>query len=332
MAVDPMTPEDMLAYGPELRAPADLGSYWTDTLSMTSASEPALAVHDGPLRTVTVRDLTFAGFGNQPVRGWVLSPHGADRPLPCVVEFIGYGGGRGFPHDWLYWSACGYVHVIMDTRGQGSVWRHGDTQDSGSAGTPHAPGFLTDGLPSRADLYYRRLIADAVRAVDAASAIPDVDQAAIAVAGGSQGGGLALAVAALRGDLFAAMPDVPFLCDIRRAADVAVAGPYLELARWASIHRDQADAAFAALDYVDAALMATTAACPSLFSVALRDETCPPSTVYAAYNRYGGRDKSIAAYPWNDHEGGQSFHQARQAAWLSERLREAGATLPFCSS
>jgi cephalosporin-C deacetylase len=323
MAADPMSPTDMLTYGAELRAPKDLGSFWADTLARSPAGEPAVAARDTPLHTVTVSDLSFPGYGGQQVRGWVLTPRGADRPLPCVVEYIGYGGGRGFPHDWLFWSACGYVHVVMDTRGQGSTWRHGDTPDSGSAATPHAPGFLTDGLPDRASLYYRRLITDAVRAVDAARALPEVDPAAITVAGGSQGGGLALAVAALRGDLFAAMPDVPFLCDIRRGADVALKDPYLELVRWVSIHRDQADAAFAALDYVDAALLAPAATCPAMFSVAMRDEICPPSTVYAAYNRYGGTNKTIVQYPWNDHEGGQSFHQARQAAWLSGLLQRA---------
>lgn len=328
-APDPMPPAAMLSYGTALPAPADLALFWKETLAGSPAAGPELTEHDSPLRTVRVRDLTFAGYGGQPVRGWVLSPRGAGRDLPCVVEFIGYGGGRGLPHDWLYWSACGYVHVIMDTRGQGSSWRSGDTADAGSAGSPHAPGFLTDGLPRREDLYYRRLITDAVRAVDAARAVDGVDRGAVTVTGASQGGGLALAAAALRGDVFAAMPDVPFLCDIRRGADVAVAGPYLELGRWLSVHRDQVEDAQTALDYADAALLAGSAACPALFSVAMRDGTCPPSTVYAAFNRYGAAAKDIVRYPWNNHEGGQSAHLTRQAGWLSGQLAAAGAAGPL---
>ena len=50
------------------------------------------------------------------------------------------------------------------------------------------------------------------------------------------------------------------------------------------------------------------------------DETCPPSTVYAAFNAYGG-PKEICVYHYNDHEGGGAFHQVRQLAWLHELFR-----------
>jgi len=55
--------------------------------------------------------------------------------------------------------------------------------------------------------------------------------------------------------------------------------------------------------------------------VALMDETCPPSTVYAAFNAYAG-PKEIVSYPYNDHEGGEAFHKLRQAAWLAEQFSD----------
>ncbi len=48
-----------------------------------------------------VHDVTFAGFGGHPVRAWLTLPAQRSGPLPGVVEFIGYGGGRGLPIDWL---------------------------------------------------------------------------------------------------------------------------------------------------------------------------------------------------------------------------------------
>ena len=48
--------------------------------------------------------MTFAGFGGHPVKGWLTLPAGADGPLPLVVEFVGYGGGRGLPHEHLLWA------------------------------------------------------------------------------------------------------------------------------------------------------------------------------------------------------------------------------------
>jgi cephalosporin-C deacetylase len=56
-----------------------------------------------------------------------------------------------------------------------------------------------------------------------------------------------------------------------------------------------------------------------LFSVALMDRVCPPSTVYAAFNHYAG-PKEIREYPFNDHEGGQGFHDVAKMRWLRERL------------
>ncbi len=49
------------------------------------------------------------------------------------------------------------------------------------------------------------------------------------------------------------------------------------------------------------------------------DEICPPSTVFAAYNAYGG-PKEIREYPFNDHEGGQGFHDVAKLRWLRDRF------------
>jgi len=54
------------------------------------------------------------------------------------------------------------------------------------------------------------------------------------------------------------------------------------------------------------------------------DEICPPSTVYAAFHRYGElagvTDKRLEVYPFNGHEGGLGFQLQRQLAWLRERV------------
>ena len=60
-----------------------------------------------------------------------------------MVEFIGYNGGRDVPGAFLSWASAGYIHLLVDTRGQGSGWGGGgDTEDPHGAG-PHAPGFMT---------------------------------------------------------------------------------------------------------------------------------------------------------------------------------------------
>ena len=90
--------------------------------------------------TIAASDVTFSGFDGQPIKAWLLHPAGATGPLPTIVEYIGYGGGRGEPVDWLVWASAGYAHLVMDTRGQGGAWRSGDTlghrRDRQRAGVP----------------------------------------------------------------------------------------------------------------------------------------------------------------------------------------------------
>jgi cephalosporin-C deacetylase len=177
---------------------------------------------------------------------------------------------------------------------------------------------MTRGIQSKESYYYRRLFADAAMAVDAASAFPAVDPGRIAVAGGSQGGGTALAAAGLLGDrLKAAMIDVPFLCHFERALHITDSYPYQEIVIYLKCHRDQIERTMQVLAYFDGISFASRARCPALFSVGLMDGTCPPSTVYAAYNRYAG-PKDIKVWEFNNHEGGQAFQDVHKMEALAK--------------
>ncbi|MGS2616420.1 acetylxylan esterase [Micromonospora sp. LZ34] len=319
-------------YRPARTEPSDFDDFWADTLGEAAdAGWPArFEPYDAGLATVEVHDVTFAGFAGQPVRGWLLLPRHTAGPLPCVVEYIGYGSGRGLPHDWLFWSAAGYAHLVMDTRGQGGRGSlTGATADPDPVGAPQGNGFLTRGVTDPRHYYYRRLITDAVRAVDAARSHPRVDAGRVVVAGGSQGGGLALAAAGLVDGLAAVLSDVPFLCHFRRATEITDAGPYAELVEYLRTRRDEVDTVFATLGYVDGVNFAARVDAPAFFSVALMDAVCPPSTVFAAYNHCASPDKEIAVWPYNGHEGGAAFQRRAQLRWL--RLRTppaAGRLLP----
>ncbi len=309
-------------YRPALAVPDDLDDFWADTLAMTRAHDlaPTFTRVDNRLALVETHDVTFAGFDGHPVRGWLQLPVGATGPLPAVVQYIGYGGGRGLPHELMLYALAGYAHLVMDTRGQGSSWSVGETPDPDPVGLPFQPGFMTRGILDRASYYYRRVYADAVRAIEAVRAHPAVDPSRVAVTGTSQGGGIAIAAGALARGLAGVAPDVPFLCDFPRATTLVDTPPYAEVARYLKAHRDHVEAAFRTLSYFDGAVLAGRAAAPALFSAALMDQTCPPSTVFAAYNRWAGADKRIEVYPFNDHEGGQAFHDRVKLDWLRERF------------
>ncbi|KOG08241.1 MULTISPECIES: acetylxylan esterase [Streptomyces] len=302
--------------------PEDFDAFWTKTLDEARAHELGARFErvETGLATVETFDVTFNGFDGQPVKGWFVVPAGTAEPLPVVVEFLGYGGGRGLPHAHLLWASAGFAHFVMDTRGQGSTWATGDTADPvGSA--PSFPGFMTRGVEDPYAYYYRRLFTDAVRAVEAARSHPLVDAGRTAVTGGSQGGGITLAVAGLVRDLVAVAPDVPFLCDFPRATTVTDRNPYREIGNYLKTHRGRVEQVRNTLAYFDGVHFAARATAPALFSTALEDQTCPPSTVFAAFNAYAGQDKAIEVYDFNDHEGGGPFQEAAQLRWLPGRLR-----------
>lgn len=126
---------------------------------------------------------------------------------------------------------------------------------------------------------------------------------------------MAIAAAGLADGVSAVMADVPFLSDFKRAVAIAADPPYTELVGYLAVHRHHTGRVFRTLAYFDVSLLGRTASAPALFSVALMDQTCPPSTVYAAYNAYAG-PKELRSYPFNDHEGGQEFQEAEQLRWL----------------
>ena len=207
---------ELRRYAPELPEPPDLDQFWTATLADARRHDLAATFRpvDTGLRLVETADVAFAGFGGSTVRAWMHRPAGVHEPLPAVVEYVGYGGGRGLAHERMLYALAGYVHVLVDTRGQGSGWGVGDTPDPGGSGAPSHPGFLTQGILDPADHYYRRVFTDAVRAIEAVRSHAGVDPSRVIVTGGSQGGAISLAVGSLVPDLAGVAPDVPFLCDI----------------------------------------------------------------------------------------------------------------------
>ena len=326
MALFDLPLDALREYRPELAEPDDLEEFWQRTLSRArDASSPIISLEpeENGLTLVDTWDLTFAGHDGSPVRAWYNRPAGVDSKLPVVVEYLGYGGGRGEALERLAWAAAGYAHLLMDSRGQGSSWgAGGHTPDPAGSG-PAAPGVMTRGIESPETAYLTRLLTDAARAVDAARALPGVD-GRVVVTGSSQGGGLALGAAGLVPDVDGLLSNVPFLTHIRRAVDITDADPYQEIVRYLSVHREMEEQAFRTLSYVDALHLGRRATAPAQFSVALRDVICPPSTVFAAYNLYGSAsgtdpERDIVVYPFNNHEGGGPAQQRRQLDWLRAR-------------
>ena len=321
--------EQLRQYRTGTAEPDGLDAWWARRLAeaRAAARPPRLTRHEagiyGPL---DVHDVEFSGAHGDRIRGWYLRPPGSGRqPVPVVVKFIGYGGGRGTPTEHTTLPAAGYAVLVMDTRGQGGRWSTGVTGDpAGHAPGPENSTVLTRGLTRAEDYYFTRLFVDAARAVETAAGLDDADPDRIAVSGASQGGALALAAAALTAlepgtaQVRVCHADVPFLCDIQRAITLAPDPPYTEVPDFLAQNIDLIPAALDTLRYVDCALLARRISAECLLSTGLMDGICPPSTVFAAYNEITAA-KDIAVHPYSGHAVPPA-HTERQIGHLRRAL------------
>jgi cephalosporin-C deacetylase len=322
MAFFDMPLHELQAYKPDRQEPEDFDAFWSETLA-AARQHPLngqLERVDYGLKTLEVYDATFAGYAGQPIKGWYILPAHREGPLPCVVEYLGYGGGRGLGLEHLLFPSAGFAYFLMDTRGQGGGWRQGDTPDLGGdadGGSPSVAGFMTRGILDPKSYYYRRLFTDAARALEFVRTLPEVDAERVAVTGASQGGGITIAAAALDGNVSALLPEVPFLCHYQRAVQMVDSMPYFEITQFCRSHRERAATVFNTLSYFDGMNFAPRIQAPALFSVGLMDAICPPSTVYAAFNHLAG-PKQMIVYEFNEHEGGGAHHAEKRVAYLHD--------------
>jgi cephalosporin-C deacetylase-like acetyl esterase len=159
---------------------------------------------------------------------------------------------------------------------------------------------------------------DCIRAVDFLCSRPEVDIARIAVEGGSQGGALSFATAALDKRIMACAPDVPFLSDFPHYFEVA-SWPGNEFSEYMKQHPEiKRDEVFRVLSYIDIKNLAPRITCPVLMQVGLLDNVCPPHINFAAYNNLKS-EKQYKVYPGAGH-GLTSEAMDYKQQWLRKKL------------
>ena len=288
--------EQLWAYQPLENEPADFSAFWETIVSEAREGAPQaeLSPAGPPMAHVQAFRVVFGGLGGTPIAGWYVRPEG-DGPFPGIVYYHGYSGRGARPLEMYNLAAQGIAVMSMDCRGQG-----GGTPDAPVSDGHHA-GWLTKGLSDPSSYYYRYVFADAVLAIDTLASFAEVDDTRLATMGASQGGALSLVAAALSQRSVFTWADIPFLCDFRRAVDISPQEPFTEISSYLRRHPQLTEQAFATLAYFDVANHARRVNCPLRVTVGLWDETCPPSGIFAAYNRAPTADKELIVMPYAGH-------------------------------
>jgi cephalosporin-C deacetylase len=189
----------------------------------------------------------------------------------------------------------------MDCRGQG-----GESEDPGGVKGNTLKGHIIRGLSDAPEkLYYRQVFLDAAQLAGLAMGTEGVDFRRVGARGGSQGGGLTLACAALEPRIACLAPVFPFLTDYRRVWELDLAKrAYVELVEWFRRYdpmHEREEEVFTTLGYIDVQHLADRIRGEVMMGTGLMDETCPPSSQFAAFNKITA-PKSLKVYPDFDHE------------------------------
>ena len=295
--------EQLLTYTGRSPRPADFDEFWDRSLAEMRAIDPQIELVPSPLKASFAEcyDLYFTGMGGARVHAKYLKPTHTPAPHPALVMFHGYGANSGGWSEKLGYVAQGFSVAALDVRGQAGL-----SQDVGGTTGRTSSGHFIRGIDDGpVKMLFRSVYLDCAQLAGIVMAMPEVDAGRVGASGGSQGGALTLACAALEPRIKRAAPVFPFLCDFQRVwemdLDVAAYSELREYFRsFDPLHRREAEL-FERLSYIDTQFLAPRIRAKVLMAVGLMDTVCPPSTQFAAYNKITS-PKDLLIYPDFGHE------------------------------
>lgn len=284
--------------------PEDFDAYWEQAITEMKAVDSQVVMDKAEFQTPNVEcyDMYFTGVNGARIYVKHLRPRNIDQKIPALLLFHGYGDKTGAWTPMLAYAASGCAVFAMDVRGQG-----GKSEDVGGVKGNTLNGHIIRGLDEENPhkLLYRDIFLDTAQLAGIAMNLNFVDENKVYAAGGSQGGGLTLACAALEPRVAKAVIRCPFLCDYKRVWDMDLdLQAYAELRTYFRLfdpRHERETEVFTKLGYIDLQNLAPRIRGDILMVTGLMDNICPPSTQYAAYNKMTCRKKHYI-YPDYGHE------------------------------
>jgi cephalosporin-C deacetylase len=285
-------------------APADYKLFWKNSLVELAKVDPNYTLKLVPERCTSklnFYEVRMKSFGNVEVGGQYVVPK-APGKYPVIVQFLGYGSDPCAPEM----VDDGFIRYIASTRGQGVMKKDNIYGE-----------WLAYRLDNRDEYYFRGAFLDVVRAIDFVCSCPEVDQARIVAAGGSQGGALAYAAAALDKRVALCLPNFPGFCDIPNFINMTAwpGGVYKKY-----VSDNDKGVSFQSmcdmLAYFDVKNFGPLIHCPVFMGVGLQDPICPPRTNFAPYNLLTVKDKHYVIYPECGHAVRNADYLPKADAWV----------------
>ncbi|MBQ9355862.1 MAG: acetylxylan esterase [Prevotella sp.] len=310
-----------VAFAPELinsytQLPADFYRFWKQAVKEARKVDLEPEYYDVPDATNDefVTQLVHLHVGaSKWMYGYLTRPRNAAAgSCPVVLVPPGAGSGRIFPSD--YFPRQGMVYLKIEI--------HGNDQrldnDGYEALRRQCEGYERRGIESRDTYYYKDVYAGCVRAVDFLCSLPEWDGRNVIVTGGSQGGALTIVTAALSDKVTLCAPFYPALCDLGGFLHQRAGG----WPKFFSPHYNGSpdESAMQTLQYYDVVNFARQLTVPTFMSWGYSDDTCSPTSVWAAWNAIVA-PKQCDITPTSGHWRFSSS-QEKCLRWMREQLRD----------
>jgi cephalosporin-C deacetylase len=298
-----MSLEKLFNYEGRNPCPADFDAYWERSLIEMKAVDARVelvpAAFQVPLADCF--DLYFTGVRGARIHAKYIRPKNVTAPHPAVLEFHGYSGNAGDWNSKLVYASLGYSVLSLDCRGQGGL-----SEDTGGVKGNTRHGHIIRGLDDHPEnLLFRHIFLDTTQLAGIAMELPEIDPNRVGAIGGSQGGALVIACAALEPRIKRLAPVYPFLSDYRRVWEMDLAAnAYDDLVQYFrrfDPQHERENEVFTSLGYIDIQNLARRIRGEVMMGVGLMDRICPPSTQFAAYNKITS-PKRLEIYPDFGHE------------------------------
>ncbi len=307
---------DPLKITPSLPVPDDFDAFWAEQKARLAKvpMTPELTPVPSAVEGIEAFDVQIPCVEPRPVSGYFARPKGAGpKSLPAILSVHG-AGVRSSGLGSAVWAARQYNALGMDINAHGIP--NGKPDEFYTA---LAAGELKDyraaGRDDRQTCYFLGMFLRLVRAMEFLTSQPEWDGKILIVQGSSQGGGQSIAAAGLDPRVTLIAAGVPAICDHSGKAAGRING-------WPKLVPDENGVPDAKIlqvaRYFDAMNFATRAKAEAVVSVGFIDGTCPPTSVYAAYNNLPGK-KQMTCEPLMGHTTFPS-HQKAAAAAIAEHI------------
>jgi len=301
---------------PAAQLPDDFVSFWDgakEELSRIPLDAQMTLLPDRCTEKVNVYHVNMQNYGNSRLYGILCLPKAAGK-YPAILKVPG-AGVRPYNGD-VATAEKGIITLEIGIHGIPVTM---DPLLYTSLGRGALSNYFNYNLDNRDRFYYKRVYLGCVRANDFLASLAQFDGEHLAVMGGSQGGALSIVTASLDARVKFLASFYPALSDLTGYLKGRAGGwpHYLDSANRAV---NDTKEKLKTLGYYDVVNFARRLKIPGIYSWGFNDETCPPTSLYAAYNVIQAPKELYLALEtghWTYKEQNEFIGQ-----WLEERLSQ----------